>query len=433
MSKRNIFIFEFVSGGGFNQVDIPPSLFCEGYGMLRSIIADFKLFDFDISTLIDDRISFLSKFLNSDIINQVKSNDNYLKKFKDLVKETESCFIIAPEFSNILYNLTKIVKNYNKKLLSVDLEGIELATSKIRTYKFFRANNLNTPETFLIPDKNGQLDKNFIIQKFKKLKSPIVIKPDDGVGAESIYYLENESQIDNLFENFYDKLEPKRKFILQKYIEGKDLSISLIGQFKRKFPIILTINSQNVEIKNGFLQSEYFGGYTPVENHLEIRKSISYIFKNLDLTKFNGYYGIDFIKKKDNSIHFIEINPRLTTSYIGIRNIIDINPVELMISPNLYTLDLKINQYSIFSRLELNYTGNKSIDEIRNEIIPKLMSEIPELITPPISFYNSKNKENLHFSCFIATKSKDLNSSRMSIANIEKILEKHQFFCVRLR
>ncbi len=42
MMKNRIFIFEFVSGGGFNKIEIPISLFCEGYGMLRSIIMDFK-------------------------------------------------------------------------------------------------------------------------------------------------------------------------------------------------------------------------------------------------------------------------------------------------------------------------------------------------------------------------------------------------------
>ena len=68
MSKNKIFIFEFVSGGGFNQGDIPSSLFCEGYGMLKSIITDFKALNLEISTLLDYRISFLSTYLKADYI-----------------------------------------------------------------------------------------------------------------------------------------------------------------------------------------------------------------------------------------------------------------------------------------------------------------------------------------------------------------------------
>jgi len=48
MMKKRIFIFEFVTGGGFNRVNIPISLFCEGFGMLRSIIKDFKSLGFEI-------------------------------------------------------------------------------------------------------------------------------------------------------------------------------------------------------------------------------------------------------------------------------------------------------------------------------------------------------------------------------------------------
>ena len=40
MVNQKIFIFEFVSGGGYNKVDIPLSLFCEGYAMLRTTIED---------------------------------------------------------------------------------------------------------------------------------------------------------------------------------------------------------------------------------------------------------------------------------------------------------------------------------------------------------------------------------------------------------
>ena len=125
MNKKKIFIFEFVSGGGFNQVDIPPSLFCEGYGMLRSIIADFKSLDFEILTLLDYRISFLSNYLETDKIIMVNFEDNYKNKYKESVKECEFCFIIAPEFSNILYDLTKTVRDCKKTLLSVDSKGID--------------------------------------------------------------------------------------------------------------------------------------------------------------------------------------------------------------------------------------------------------------------------------------------------------------------
>ena len=121
MKKERIFIFEFVSGGGFSQVNIPISLLCEGFGMLNSIITDFKKLDFEISSLLDFRIFSLSKVLAADEIIKINSNEDFHKKFKTSIDECKYAFIIAPESSNLLYNLTEIVKKHNKIILSTNL------------------------------------------------------------------------------------------------------------------------------------------------------------------------------------------------------------------------------------------------------------------------------------------------------------------------
>jgi len=436
MNENYVFIFEFVSGGGFNQVDIPSSLFCEGFGMLRSIIADFKAMDFIISTILDYRIYFLSNLLEADIIHKVDVKDNYINIFKNQVRNCKYIFIIAPESSNILYELTEIAKNYKKIILSVDLEGIKLSTSKIMTYSFFKKNKINTPKTYLIPLRNKKFDLEFIIQKFKELKRPIIIKPEDGVGAESIYYFGSENQIREFFHSLDNSFKYNRTYILQEFIDGRDLSISLIGSSSNlnsqiATPIFLSINSQDVEITNLKIKSEYFGGYTPVEDQKEILNYLSKILNKINLSKFSGYYGIDFIQKKNKTVHFLEINPRLTTSYIGLRNVININPVELIINSKLYSMrsvKLKYHSHSIFSRIELIYTGSKSINEIKESLLPKLLNMISELVTPPISFNKSK-----FFSCFLATKTKDFRSSKNRLTDILSTLEEFDFKVLKSR
>lgn len=437
MDNNKLFIFEYASGGGFNKQEIPSSLFCEGYGMLRSIIADFNEINFEISTLIDHRISFLSKYLKADSIKQVNAKDDYLKKYRECVKECNYIFIIAPEFSNILYDLTKIAKDHNKTILSVDLEGIKLGTSKIKTYKFFKKNKIKTPKTYQIPFKDNFLDLDFILQKFNELKSPIVIKPEDGVGAESIYYFESGDELKAFFKKLSNNIESNRIYILQDYIKGKDLSLSLISSsniLNQEFNnlIILSVNSQHVNIKDLKSDSEYFGGHTPVESYTEIIMEIAPFLKKLDLSKFNGYFGIDFIRKNDKSLYFIEINPRLTTSYIGLRNVVDKNIADLIFNLKLNlsnSPELNIRNYSIFSRLDLLYVGDKSTLEIKEEVIPMLIKEIPELITPPISFDTSD--KNKYFSCFITTKTADLKSSRNRINEINTILKINNFYQIK--
>jgi len=439
MINQKIFIFEFVSGGGYNQVGIPSSLFCEGYAMLRTIIEDFKKLGFQITTLLDIRIDFLSQYLKADKIKLVKKNDDYIKIYTDCVKKSTYCFVIAPEFSNNLYNLTKIVKDNKKTILSIDLDFICLGTSKLKTYNFFLENKVNTPKTYLIPLKKKYFDLEFVLQKFDTLGCPVIIKPEDGVGSESIFYFETKAQIIHFFEDSNGKLDLSRNYILQEYIDGEDLSVSIINivsskKSEAKNQIILSINAQIIKFKDSVNDSIYLGGFTPVVDYELLKDSLEKILKSMDLSSFQGYFGIDFIKKTDNSIYFIEINPRLTTSYIGIRNILEYNPLEIIFNqdkPSLNLNSLPHQGFSKFNQLVLKYIGDETSNEIIGIIIPKLMSVIPEIVTPPIALSKSVKDQDLLYYCFIATKTKDLDSSEKRISKIIKIFDDYNFKTIK--
>jgi len=428
MSKNLIFIFEFVSGGGFSRINIPTSLFCEGFGMLRSIIADFKALDFEIYTILDQRIFFLSNFLEADIIRIVNENDDYLSIFKETVKNCYYTFIIAPETSNILYNLTKIVNNCNKIVLSTNLKGIKYGTSKIKTYQLFENKKILSPRTYSIPYKKTHFNNDFIIEKFKRLKKPIVIKPEDGVGAESIYYFEEKSQLLNFLKDINTNLNNNRSYILQEFIDGRNLSISLIGApYIDKNPLILSVNSQDINIKN--LTPEYLGGHTPSSNYKGIIEKLSSNLKKMKSLKIEGYFGIDFIEEPNGSLYFIEINPRLTTSYIGLRNIINLNCADLIYKSRVNILknpEVKLNNYSMFTRIDFYSDEFENIEEFYEDYMPKLIKLIPEFVTPPIAL------EDPHlYSCFIATKTKDLNSSKIRINKIFESLKSLNFKVIK--
>ncbi|MFX1552847.1 MAG: ATP-grasp domain-containing protein, partial [Promethearchaeota archaeon] len=213
------------------------------------------------------------------------------------------------------------------------------------------------------------------------------------------------------------------------FIEGRDSSLSLIGapNLLDLHPIILSVNSQDVSIKN--LKSEYFGGYTPLENYEEILIELSILMKNINFSKIEGYFGIDFIKKYPSSFYFIEINPRLTTSYIGLRNTINLNCAELILNSktnSVESVEIKILNHSHFTRVDFYINEFKDKEELYEKLLPTLMKKIPEFVTPPISLYNSN-----HFSCFIATKMKDLASSRIRVNEIIKSLKDLNFKVVK--
>ena len=435
MFHEDIFIFEFVSGGGFNQVEIPSSLFCEGFAMLRSIIEDFKNLGFHITTLLDTRIEFLSHYMKVDVVKSVELEEDFLKKYTDCVRNSNFCFVIAPEFSNILYNLTKIVKTNKKKLLSIDLNGVKLGASKLETYKFFIANRMDTPESYRIPVKGSVLDIDWILQKCDQLNSSIVIKPDDGAGSESIFYFEKKDDVLLFFESFNKTFDINRKYILQEYIEGDPMSVSIINDqplektHKNNFKI-LSINHQNLQIMDSTSSPVYLGGFTPADHFKQLRRQIEHILKSVDLSAFKGYFGIDFVKKDDDSLSFIEINPRLTTSYVGIRNVLEFNPMELLLiqkKKGLKNYKFVPHKFSEFTQIKLKYDGEYTSGEINNLVLPKLINLIPEIITPPIIIEGVKKNQEAFYSCFIATKSNDIQSSKYRISQINQIFGKFNF------
>ena len=438
MFSQKIFIFEFVSGGGFNQVEIPSSLFCEGYAMLRTIIEDFKNLGFHITTLLDSRIKFLSLYMKADIIKSVELEEDYLQKYTTCVRNSDYCFVIAPEFSNVLYNLTKIVKKNNKKLLSIDLNGIKLGASKLETYRFFIENEINTPKSYSIPFNGNILDLDFILQKFDQINSSIVIKPDDGVGSELIFYFEKKDEILHFFESSNKITNTNRKYILQEYIEGDPMSVSIIndqplGKLVENGPKILSINAQNLQITDPTKDSAYLGGYTPVDQFEQLKAQIENILKGVELSAFKGYFGIDFVKKVDNSLSFIEINPRLTTSYVGIRNVLEFNPMDLLLTQKKKLQNFKMipHKFSEFTQIKLKYDGEYTSGEINKLILPQLINLIPEIITPPIIMKGVDKNQETSYSCFIATKSNDIQSSRHRMSQITQIFGKFDFRIIK--
>ncbi|MHA1764534.1 MAG: ATP-grasp domain-containing protein, partial [Promethearchaeota archaeon] len=248
--------------------------------------------------------------------------------------------------------------------------------------------------------------------------------PEDGVGAESLFYYDSPLEFEQNFQYFMEKVDDKRNHIIQEFIAGKDLSCSLIG-YPKKNPLILSVNSQFILLEKKDRNSEYFGGETPTDEIKVIKQELSKILPSLDKAMFIGYYGIDFILDKKNQIHFIEINPRLTTSYVGARKILNKNLAELIVQSKLSQepppADIDQHFHSTFLRVELKKMKFFDESEFHDSILPNFLEKIPEIITPPIQLPSSDDGSDQfsnHYSMFIATKTKNRKSSHEKIHEI---------------
>ncbi|MFX1502290.1 MAG: hypothetical protein ACFFDH_15115, partial [Promethearchaeota archaeon] len=117
------------------------------------------------------------------------------------------------------------------------------------------------------------------------------------------------------------------------------------------------------------------------------------------------------------------------TSYIGLRNITNLNCAEIILNCKLNipnNNEIKLPYHSHFTRIDFLYDDCENMEIFHEKLMSKLLRIIPEFITPPISL-NESNK----YSCFIATKNKDLLSSKQRVKEIIHSLQNQNFNIIK--
>jgi hypothetical protein len=115
------------------------------------------------------------------------------------------------------------------------------------------------------------------------------------------------------------RVTSRSEILLQSFTEGAHVSVSLLIAGELCLP--LSLNRQLIEAASAF---SYQGSEVPFEHEarkcaVDLACSATRLIPGL-----GGYIGVDLILKKETA-HLIEINPRLTTSYIGLRQIAQVN------------------------------------------------------------------------------------------------------------
>ena len=231
--------------------------------------------------------------------------------------------INSKNFSGEYKKFRKIVRG-NKNTESVE--------NKFKFYKKLK-NKFNVPLTFQ-PSDVGEL--NEILQQYSN--NQFILKPLQGSGGLGIFLLNNEScdelkQDNEIYQNI--SLE---NYILQEYIEGTNISSSVLSSHNERKNLI---NSRLItEHDLGNDSYEYSGNILPLNensfrmfngNQTEINANeINDEMKNTseDLIKqFNliGSNGVDYILDNNGELKIIEINPRFQGTYELVENVLGIN------------------------------------------------------------------------------------------------------------
>jgi predicted ATP-grasp superfamily ATP-dependent carboligase len=319
-------VYEHVCGGGFASEPIPPTVLCEGFSMLRTLIADFKAAGHNVTTTVDSRISMLNPPIEADCVIPVSSSKEAQANLRKISDEVDAVYVIAPETDGVLGSLVELVEQTNAASLNCSASAIEKVSNKAGFYDLLRKRGVPMPETltFNVLDNIAEIKK--AIQG--GLNFPLIFKPSDGVSCCGLSVVRNEAQVSDA-ANKIKRESSSKQFLVQELIAGAAASVCLFCIGRKAVPV--SLNHQDVVIETPEACSSFSGGSVPFDNPLQVEtfekaKEIVELFPNL-----RGYVGLDFVLTEDAAV-VLEVNPRLTTSYVGLRAVANFNPAQAIVT-----------------------------------------------------------------------------------------------------
>jgi len=288
---------------------MPLDLVSEAAAMLQAVLADFCAWGaVRTMTTLDRRLDHFT--LPADEVVCVTPGQ-HASAFASSLAQSDAALIIAPETDGILARLSAIVEEANIPLLSCSPTAVAVASDKAACYDLFRQANLPTPLTRRSTFSTAS-------QVADQVGYPLVIKPIDGVGCEGVCLAREPSElVDALI--LLRQVTSQDEIILQSFAAGVPASVSLLVAGEHSLP--LSLNGQAIEVGCPFV---YRGGAVPLSHPVAARAlTVAQAAIRL-IPGLRGYVGVDLVLTQDEAL-LIEINPRLTTSYIGLRQVLDLN------------------------------------------------------------------------------------------------------------
>jgi predicted ATP-grasp superfamily ATP-dependent carboligase len=315
-----ILVHEFASGGGFAGRRVPPSLAREGRAMLNALLADLSALGcHDIVTTTDSRFA-LTATAGLDVVTihsragprraetgagALQASESVLDPV--LLARVDAVWLIAPETGRCLERLTAAVERADTMVLGTEAAAIRVAADKQCLPRRLRRCRVPHPRTRVV--RPGVP----LSRLARDLGYPIVVKPRRGAGCEGVRIARNERELRAAIGSRRAAAAPRAGILLQEYVRGVDASVSLISDGCRA--VALAINAQT--IRSGRTLS-YLGGRTPLDHPLASRAIDAAVRACEALPGLRGYVGVDLVLTDSNAV-VIEVNPRLTTAYLGVR------------------------------------------------------------------------------------------------------------------
>jgi tyramine---L-glutamate ligase len=302
--KLKVFVCEFITGGGLYNAPLPPSLAREGGAMLEALLADLlELPGIELITTRDPRLPPLPLPVT---VHVPQSAEEVWPLWQRCIDEADAVWPIAPESGGVLERISTMAQS--KKLLGSAPGAIRIAGSKRATALHLARYGIAVVPT-LLPEE------------FVSRPGRHVAKPDDGVGCEDTRLFDEPHAMQAWLQQ-----GRQQTHVIQPWLAGEPASLCMICQQGRAQ--LLSCNRQLIQLIDGRIHyrgsllngmAEHWGAFDTIAGALARA-----------LPELAGYVGVD-VMVDGSQLTVLEINPRLTTSYVGLHRATGGNPARLVL------------------------------------------------------------------------------------------------------
>ncbi len=302
-----IFVYEHITGGGLLDQELPVALAREGDMMLQALLRDLGgIPGVEVVTTRDPRLPALGFPVSVYTPHSAAEAGRVLEQCMDIA---DAVWPIAPESGEALERIHRSVLKRGRRLLGSHPDAVRLTASKQATSHHLLRVGIAVVPTYTPGDELHDASGKW------------VVKPDDGAGCSDTRLFHNLTAARQWLQF------NSGNYVLQPFIPGSALSLCVLC--REGTADLLSCNRQRVAV--GDDQFHFLGS---VVNALtdedgafaELARRIAAAIPGLW-----GYVGIDLVQSNSQPV-VMEVNPRLTTSYVGLHQALGCNPAELVLS-----------------------------------------------------------------------------------------------------
>lgn len=241
------------------------------------------------------------------------------RDFREALRLADAALVIAPEENGVLARLSRRVERERRILLGPSSSAVSGLSDKLATARCLAASGVATPRTRAVPFRSPGL--------LFEASPPFVVKPRVGCGGRGVSIVRRRSEIGPALVAVR-RATRRRDFLLQTFVEGDAASVSLIMSGR---PLDLGLNRQRMGrgARPAYLGGETFWPHPRSREAIAVaRAAVAALARAREGVR--GYFGVDVVLGRDGAT-VIEVNPRLTTSYAGLRRSIRENLAGLIL------------------------------------------------------------------------------------------------------